>query len=156
MCTENIKINKPLSLYVQLNRQVYQKNSKGGNISISSHLAIIFMCSLVSCVPDYSSLWTSRISSKTAAFCRQILEMILPPSAADKWLMVGGTGEKESNTDRETIFHFAQDLFFIEFLAPLFPSLLAKSFPYCLEDGKTQVGGRRRLIFQQGSSLPMT
>lgn len=82
--------------------------------------------------------------------------MILFHSAADKWLILGRVGEKESNTDRETIFHFALDLFFIEFLAPLFPSLAAKSFLYCLEDGKTQVGGRRRLIFQRASSMPMT
>lgn len=62
--------------------------------------------------------------------------MILLPGAADKWLMLWRIGEKESNTDRETIFHFALDLFFIEFLAPLFPSLRVRASCIVLRMGK--------------------
>lgn len=80
-------------------------------------------------------------ASETPIFARQILATRLLPSAAEKWLTLWRIAEKESNTDRETIFHFALDLFFIEFLAPLFPSLRAESFRHCLEEGKTHVVG---------------
>ena len=46
-------------------------------------------------------------ASETLVYCRQILEALLPRNAADKWLMLWRIGEKASNTDRETIFHFA-------------------------------------------------
>lgn len=126
-----------------------------GNLNLLSQLADIFMSSLAS---DVQLLITLDVAgaSETPIFGRQILAMRLLPGAAEKWLTCWRIGEKESNTDRETIFHFTLDLFFIEFLAPLFPSLRAESFQHCLEDGKTHVGGRRRLIFQRGSSMPKT
>lgn len=120
--------------------------------TVSCHFYVQFrlLCSRLLITLDISD------ASETSVSGRQVPETILIHSAADKWLMLRRVGEKKNNTDRETIFHFALDLFFIEFLAPLFPSLPAKSFLYCLEDGKTQDGGRRRLIFQRGSSMPMT
>lgn len=98
-------------------------------------LAVRLTSSLASCVPDHSSLVIPD-ASETSLFCRQVLEVILPHRAADKWLMLWRAGEKESKTDRETIFHFAWDLFFIEFLAPLFPSLPVKSSRIVLRMGK--------------------
>lgn len=89
---------------------------------------------------SYLSPWTWLVLQRLP-FGRQILATRLLPGAAEKWLTLWRIAEKESNTDRETIFHFALDLFFIEFLAPLFPSLGAKSFRHCLEEGKTHVVG---------------
>lgn len=56
MCTESIKINVFEPVH-QLNKQMYLKNFKEiGDMSLFSHLAVNFMSSLASCIPDYSSL----------------------------------------------------------------------------------------------------
>lgn len=55
--------------------------------------------------------------------------------------MLWQIGERAIQTRKQYFILPRITFFFIEFVAPLFPSLPAKSFLYCLEDGKTQVGG---------------
>lgn len=89
----------------------------------------------------------SLVLQETLVNCRQILEALLPHKCRRQVVNALADWRESKQYRQGNNISFCLGSLFYWIPCPLFLSLPAKSFLYCLEDGKTQVGGKEEANF---------